>query len=386
MQIKQFLFEIKMNKFCRVFLVSGWLIVLTWVNAEAQRQAALPVIANFKIEEGSFEGSYLVLENLTSNQTQTIKGSSRFNLNLPYNGDYILSFNKPGYVTKKIQIDTHAPLQRIEQGFYPVNFDVYLFKQFEGVNIVVFNQPVARYHYSPMLDEIFYDTDYTKQIQSAIKAAEDELKKRKEEEKKNAVQAKKNAEQAKSDSLIQARAARKALADSVEATRKSAIAKAEEDRKAKLALEEETRRKAKIATEEEQQNKSRMKTEEEQRNRLRAKQEEEERRQQAANAKNEQDAKQKSLMAEQSEKRNLKPAIPVQGSEKQDALTTGQVSKHIVIEEIAEDSRNLIKATVSLPGKEVIYLKVIYRWGGVFYFKDRVSISETMFKQATGIK
>ncbi len=378
-----------MNIPCRwtaTYLLSLGLSLFSISNLQAQRQAALPVTANFKIDDGSLDGSYLVLENLTTETSQTIKGTAKFNLNLPYNFEFLLSFHKPGYITKKIQIDTRAPENRIQQGFYPVNFDVILFKQYEGVNIVVFNQPVARYKFSRLLDEIFYDTDYTKQIQSALKAAEEELKQKREEEKKNAEVLKKESAKQKADSLARAREFEKQRADSIDAARKANLAKAEEERKAKLIADEEQKNKARAAAEEEAKRKAREKAESEERNKLKMQEEAEERKRIAARQREEEEEKRKALLIEQNEKREQQKALVVQGYDQRNLERTHPPLPNVKAEEINEGNRTVTKVIVELPGRDVVYLKIVYKWGGVFYFRENLSISETMFRQATGLK
>jgi Mor family transcriptional regulator len=115
---------------------------------------------------------------------------------LEYNAQYQLDFTKPGYITKSIQINTAVPEDRRKFGFDSYKIGVRLFKQYDGVNITIYNQPVASIKYLPELDEIGYDTDYTKSILSLLtqteeileKKAKDEIleQKAKELEKKNA--------------------------------------------------------------------------------------------------------------------------------------------------------------------------------------------------------
>lgn len=148
----------------------------------AQTKKTLTINAKFKIDGGgNLSDAYMVLQR-DGQSIETLPGQSSYNLNLEIGADYILSFNKPGYITKKININTTgADEERIEQGFESYPFTVVLMKQYEGVNIVVFNQPVAKITYSKRFDEFDYDTDYTKSIQSAIQKAEDDLKKAEKE-------------------------------------------------------------------------------------------------------------------------------------------------------------------------------------------------------------
>ena len=91
----------------------------------------------------------------------------------------IILFHK---LYSKIAFNTKVPDLRQAQGFYPFNFEVVLFPQYEGVNIVVFNQPVGKIFFDRLLDDFGYDTDYTKQIQSELKKAEDEIIQKQQEQ------------------------------------------------------------------------------------------------------------------------------------------------------------------------------------------------------------
>lgn len=167
----------------RLFFTTVFLLLM-FNTSFAQLQRALTVDVKFKIEEGDLKDSYLVITK-QGGSSQTLPGSSRFKVDLDFNSNYILSFNKPGYITKKIELNTTMDDERRSQGVYLYDFVVVLFKQYDGVNIVVFNQPVAKIQYSKKIDDFDYDTDYTKSIRSALDDAEKELKKKQEEEKKN---------------------------------------------------------------------------------------------------------------------------------------------------------------------------------------------------------
>lgn len=378
----------------------------------AQPQRTLPVTPKFIVTDGSYEGSYLVMENINTGEKQTIKGVSKFNLNLKFNSEYILSFSKPGYITKRMQINTAVQQERIEQGFYPVNFEVILMKQYEGVNIVVFNQPVGIYRFSKLMDEFFYDTDYTKQVQSAIKDAEDELKAKKEEEKRSAEQAKKDAEKARLDSVENAKSAAKAKADSIALARKDALAKAEEDRKAKVVADEEAKKLAKTQADEEAKKKAREKLDEEERRKLKAQEDADERTRKAAQLKEEEEAKRKlkiqqdaderarkaaQVKEEEEAKRKAKmvavaenrpvpiPSEPV-GEVEKTPVRPIEMPSNISVEEITEANRTLTKATVTNGNQSHVYTKIVYKWGGIFYFKDNSSISQSMFQLVTKMK
>lgn len=187
--VNNFFYAIKLKMFrlglheARLFFTTA-LLLLMFNTSFAQLQRSLTVDVKFKIEEGDLKDSYLVITK-QGGSSQTLPGTSRFKVDLDFNATYVLSFNKPGYITKKIELNTTMDDERRSQGVHFYDFVVVLFKQYDGVNIVVFNQPVAKIQYSKKIDDFDYDTDYTKSIRSALDDAEKELKKKQEEEKKN---------------------------------------------------------------------------------------------------------------------------------------------------------------------------------------------------------
>ena len=140
-----------------------------------------------KLEKGKLDGKIELFSNGgTRESIRQVTGSGKFSFNLDLDKQYVLSFSQEGYVTKKIAINTTAPEDRKEFGFAPFEFQVTLFKQYEGVNFVVFNQPVANIEYSDEIDDFDYDTDYSKSIQQKLEAVQKEVEKKSKEEDKQA--------------------------------------------------------------------------------------------------------------------------------------------------------------------------------------------------------
>ena len=111
---------------------------------------------------------------------------SKFEFALEYDCQYVFSYIKEGYVTKKVEVNTNVPKEKQSLEFEPFKFDVEIFKQYEGVNTVIYNQSVGKIKFNDVLNEFDYDTDYTKSIQSELARIEELLKqKAKEEAEKN---------------------------------------------------------------------------------------------------------------------------------------------------------------------------------------------------------
>jgi hypothetical protein len=389
----------------------------------------------------------VVLKNLTTGETNSVIGEAKFSLSLKLNCDYIISFNKPGYVTKKIQVNTTIAADRAKQGIYPFPFDVYLFKQYDGVNIIVFNQPVGKIAYNKDMDEFDYDTDYTKQVQSLIKEAEEQSKekalaeqaKAKELEKEQVKLKKIMDAEAKAAANIKIQEEKKALADAkaAEEAKKESDKLAYQEKQRELKAQQEADKKAKIEA----------RAAEEQKRKLEAAAAKESVAVRAGAGGNDSHGG-SSVVAGEDPKPDPKTgivadeplAVVVQTASAGDPAPAdgymGEGSEHLVlsnangylfqeprpekarpfefqefrsytkadplmlqssantsetfeilpdvhVEEISEINRVITRVTVRRPETEVVYRRVVYRWGGVYFFRNDRSISESLYMMAT---
>lgn len=79
-----------------------------------------------KIEGGSVEGAKVVVMKDGQKERTVSSGLSRFSLELELGHSYVLSFEKDGFVTKKLAFDTHVPASSAENGFQPFEYAVSL--------------------------------------------------------------------------------------------------------------------------------------------------------------------------------------------------------------------------------------------------------------------
>lgn len=195
-------------------------------------QGTFAIHGKLKVEGGGVDGSRVVVYRDGEKQRVITDDLNKIALDLELDHAYLLSFEKEGFVTKKLSFDTHAPAEAAVNGFTPFEFVVSLFKQYEGINTVVFNQPVGMIRYDAALDDFDYDTDYTKSIQSALEAAQEEVVRKQEEERKQAeAVAREKAEQDKAKAKADAAAQKQAA----ELAKQQAKAKQEQDRQATAA-------------------------------------------------------------------------------------------------------------------------------------------------------
>ncbi len=271
-------------------------------SINAQDKDKFIIYGKFKVEKGDLSGAKIIVEkNSQVIRTVRVPGSGKFEFNLDYDSEYLFSFTRNGYVTKKISVSTKVLEDRFLEGFEPFEFQVSLFKQYSGINTVMFNQPVAKIGYSEDLDEFDYDTDYTKSIQSALQKTIKEIEEKQKEEEENE---KLIAEQ-------QAKAKAEAEAKAAEEARKQAVAKeAEEERLrteavAKAKAEAEAKRLAEAKAEEEAKKAAEAKAAEEERLKTEAKAKAEAEAKRLAEAKAEEEAK-KEAESKEAEEEKLK--------------------------------------------------------------------------------
>ncbi|NQV53004.1 MAG: hypothetical protein HQ500_07460 [Flavobacteriales bacterium] len=173
------------------FVLTALVLVL---SVELFAQNDFIISGKFKVDGGTNNGAKIVVEK-NGKQVKQLEGESRSEISLDFQAIYVVSFQKEGFVTKRLRFDTNVPEDRIEYGFELFPFTVEIFEQYDDINMVVFNQPVGRISYSELIDEFDYDTDYTKSIQAQIDQAMDEVEEAKEKKADQAVEAEKEVAQ-----------------------------------------------------------------------------------------------------------------------------------------------------------------------------------------------
>jgi hypothetical protein len=162
------------------------LLTLAAVFTTVRAQEPFKIYGKYIVNGGSTSGAKITIEKNGVRVKVVEAEKSKFEFPLEYDCEYIFSFSKDGYVTKKIQVSTKVPKEKQSLEFESFKFDVEIFKQYEGVNTVIYNQPVGKIRFNDVLNEFDYDTDYTKSIQNEIAKADEALKeKAKEEQKQN---------------------------------------------------------------------------------------------------------------------------------------------------------------------------------------------------------
>lgn len=223
--------------------------------------AQFTINGRLKIDGGDINGARLVVYRNGQKERTVTTNLNKFSMDLQLNSNYILSFEKDGFVSKKLSFNTSVPPEAAATQFTPFDYAVSLFKQYDDLNMIVFNQPVGIIRYEPSMGDFDYDTDYTRSIQSQLQQALDAVAQKQKEEAENAAAearrkaaeekelAKKNEEaaklaaaKAKADAEAAKLAEAKAKADAEALTKAEAKARAEEKAKTEALAREQAKK------------------------------------------------------------------------------------------------------------------------------------------------
>jgi len=167
-------------------LVVG-IIILSFSDLYSQDKSMVVAFGKLKVEWGNLDNTQITLYQdgvKIDNFSPTDNGKFQFNLQL--NHQYLFWFEKPGYVTKKVDFSTHIPSDvTSDPEFEPIpDFDFYvtLFKTYPEVDTMFFTNPVGKIKYDAKLIDFDYDKEYNLEIQRHIDEIEDKIKQKHDDE------------------------------------------------------------------------------------------------------------------------------------------------------------------------------------------------------------
>lgn len=131
------------------------------------------------IDDDSSEGSRITIyKNNEKLEEKNISKKGKFDLKFGWDADYKLSFEKPGYITKIVSINTDVPPEIVETNpnFPPVKLIINLLPQVEGVDLNIFEQPIAILSYNHELDDFIFDKEYSSKIKDKIAQTEQKVR------------------------------------------------------------------------------------------------------------------------------------------------------------------------------------------------------------------
>ena len=108
----------------RIFLL---VVILFLFDASISLAARLSLPVELTVENGDYKNCTVHLIK-NGQDAGTIPGKNILRIKLDFNNDYVLAFSKPGYITKRIAVNTTVTPEREQQLFEPYKIGVKLFK------------------------------------------------------------------------------------------------------------------------------------------------------------------------------------------------------------------------------------------------------------------
>tara|TARA_Y100000589_G_scaffold187124_1_gene177189 strand:- start:18962 stop:23377 length:4416 start_codon:yes stop_codon:yes gene_type:complete len=155
-------------------------MLFSFVQGNAQAPWTLDFDGKIKNETtgDKLDGTTITIKrNGSTWKTLTVDKSGKFSFSLEPDAEYTIIFSKPGFVSKKIYVNTkNVPPEEATYGFdFPMQMN--LFEEIEGLDVSILNQPIAKISFDPNSGYFDFDPSYTKSIKKQI----EEMKKQLEE-------------------------------------------------------------------------------------------------------------------------------------------------------------------------------------------------------------
>ena len=108
-----------------------------------------------------------VLNETDFTMAQRYSKKGRCAVKLPLGKKYTIEFSKKGYVSKIIDVNAIVPRYDTFVSVFP--FDIDLFREEEGLDVAVLNEPIAKITFNNFNKTFDYDYNYTVKINNNIK-------------------------------------------------------------------------------------------------------------------------------------------------------------------------------------------------------------------------
>lgn len=126
-------------------------------------------------------------------ESQSTSSNGKFEFFLPLDHVYVISYSKPGFVTKKIEFNSKNIPEEDRLGGFSMNPDMSLFEEMDEVDFSILDKPIGKAKYTPERGTLEFDFSYTAQIQAEIERMMKEVEKANDEAVKEEDQAAKDA-------------------------------------------------------------------------------------------------------------------------------------------------------------------------------------------------
>lgn len=107
-----------------------------------------------------------VVQNGSVLQTTPVKENGSWTVTLDLGKEYVIVYSCPGYVSKSVEINTVVPPDAADIS-YVQKFNMELPEDIQGLSKTdPMNKPIARWKYSPGVEDFDFDPEYTKRIKN----------------------------------------------------------------------------------------------------------------------------------------------------------------------------------------------------------------------------
>lgn len=172
------------------------------LSAYAQDWNNLAVDATVKDQNGGRITSAtvsLVQDGNVVNKVTTGR-NGRFDLYLDFGHEYIIEIAKSGFASKRLYFNTHnVPEDEQSWGYEFGGFIVDLFREIDGIDYSILEDPIGKVYYDPNIQNFEYDRVYTKQIKQRIEKLQDDYKEKIKQEEQRLKQLEEDYEMAMRD-------------------------------------------------------------------------------------------------------------------------------------------------------------------------------------------
>ena len=161
------------TKFCLKIFLSILLVLLLQNICNSQGNKIIE--AKGKVVYGNIPLSnaevslYLGTEKIKSDFTTS---EGKFGLKLEINNQYTIIASKSGFVSKKILFDSNVNTPDFKNTY---QFTIELFKLIDGVNLSLFDKPIAKIAFDEIAEEFDYDKKYTQSVRKEFENIMDQV-------------------------------------------------------------------------------------------------------------------------------------------------------------------------------------------------------------------
>lgn len=195
----RYLFILKNSSITLRYLRLFSFLILAFSSYASQAQTWQLIMDLVVTDEGrKLEGAEVsVIQNGSTVKTYTTDSKGQIDVPIPQDGIYILDVTYPGFIHKKLEIDTRNVNQE-EVGDEEIYYraDVELFPKIEGLNLDILDEPIGQIWYDSEFGGFTYNREYTLSKQAALAELKENYLKKKEEEAERQEEIKKQYEEA----------------------------------------------------------------------------------------------------------------------------------------------------------------------------------------------